>query len=72
MFLLFETASGYGLFERIAGEEIGIDQIQESVQELSRFGKLVTLKSFIPFSSPQNALENANDISEGRGWRSLR
>lgn len=67
MFLLFETASGYALFERLESDEIGasLDQVQEAVTDLSKFGKTIKFKSFLPFKSAAHALENINDISEG-------
>lgn len=102
-FLLFESASGYGLFEVVEAEEIGSllnavrrkpthaahaapaalhvtiswlvrlaclfvllsSQVQSSVTDLSKFSKIVKLKAFQPFESAANALENANNISEG-------
>lgn len=67
LFLLFESASGYALFDRVESEEIGdqLEQVQQSTQDFSRFGKIVKLKSFFPFTSAENALANINDISEG-------
>jgi len=68
LYLLFESASGYALFERLEGEEVAAqsDQFQKSLQEKSRFAKIVKFKSFQPFSGTENALENnINDISEG-------
>jgi len=67
LFVLYESASGYALFERTQGDDIGeqLEQFQQSVQEFSRFSKVVKLKSFIPFTSAELALENINDISEG-------
>ncbi|KAG4093159.1 Nop-domain-containing protein [Neocallimastix lanati (nom. inval.)] len=66
-FVLFECASGYALFERIMSEDIGqeLEEVQQAVLDLSKFGKMISLKSFIPFKSATNALENMNDISEG-------
>jgi len=66
-FLLFELATGYALFERIESEDIGeqTEQVQKSMQEFSRFAKVVKLKSFLPFSDSQQALDNANDCAEG-------
>ncbi|CAG8620093.1 9687_t:CDS:2, partial [Funneliformis mosseae] len=66
-YVLFETAFGYALFERLQSEEIGakLEQIQESVEDLVKFGKIVKLKAFAPFKNAVHALENANDISEG-------
>ena len=34
-------------------------------QDLGKFGKMVNLVSFAPFSGAAQALENANDVSEG-------
>ncbi|KXS18317.1 nucleolar protein 5A [Gonapodya prolifera JEL478] len=67
MFILFETASGYALFERVAGDEVGmeLDEVQEAVKDLARFGRYLKLKSFAPFKSAAHALENINDVSEG-------
>ena len=44
-YVLFETASGYGLFERTESEDIGkqLEEVQQSTQDLKRFGKTVLL-----------------------------
>jgi nucleolar protein 56 len=65
--VLFETPFGYALFERLQGEEIGakLEQVQESVEDLVKFGKTVKLKAIAPFKNAVHALENTNDISEG-------
>ncbi|OZJ04580.1 hypothetical protein BZG36_02775 [Bifiguratus adelaidae] len=66
-YILFETASGYALFERVQSEEIGakLEEVQHSVLDLAKFGKMIKLKSFGPFHNAAHALENANDVSEG-------
>lgn len=66
-YVLFETASGYALFERLQSEEIGakLEEVQDTVQDLVKFGKMMKLKSFAPFKNAADALENANDVSEG-------
>lgn len=66
-FVLFEMASGYALFKRTSGEDIAqeTEQVQQSMQDLSLFGKLVKLKAFMPFKNAAEALENINEISEG-------
>ena len=66
-YVLFESASGYGLFEIVEAEEIGnlTKQGQATITDLNRFGKIVKLKAFQPFTSAENALENINDVSEG-------
>ena len=65
--LLFESASGYAVFEVKQHEEIGAKtkEVQGSILDLAKFGKMVSLVSFSPFKSAAHALENANDISEG-------
>ncbi|KAJ1673806.1 Nucleolar protein 56, partial [Spiromyces aspiralis] len=65
--ILFETASGYALFNVLQAEAIGakLDEVQRSVTDLAKFGKYVKLESFIPFKNAADALENMNDVSEG-------
>lgn len=67
LYVLFESATGYGLFEATETEAIGLQlaTVQEAMLDLSRFGKVVKLVAFAPFTSAAMALENANDISEG-------
>ncbi|KAG6334236.1 hypothetical protein ID866_4854 [Astraeus odoratus] len=65
--LLFESASGYAIFEVKLHEEIGArtKAVQDSINDLAKFNKMVSLLSFSPFKSAADALENINDISEG-------
>ena len=65
--MLFENAYGYALFERLESDEIGqtLDGVQQSMTDLSKFGKIIKLKAFMPFKNAAHALENINDISEG-------
>ena len=65
--VLFETASGYAIFQAKLHEDIGAKTVaaQESIKDLSKFSKMVQLMSFSPFKNAAQALENANDISEG-------
>jgi len=67
LFLLYESASGYGIFENVKMEEVSIttQEVQDSIQDLQKFSKLVKLKSFLPFTSAETALENINAVSEG-------
>ncbi|KAF4042146.1 snoRNA binding domain-containing protein [Phytophthora infestans] len=66
-FVLFESASGYAIFEVVENEEIGglLSEVQAAVADVSSFGRIVKLKAFQPFTSAENALENINNISEG-------
>ncbi len=67
-FLLFESASGYGLFEVAGFDEIGasVDAVQKAVTDIARFGKIVKLSAFKPFTSAANALEQINAVSESQ------
>eukprot|EP01098_Paradermamoeba_levis_P007821 TRINITY_DN325_c0_g1_i1.p1 TRINITY_DN325_c0_g1~~TRINITY_DN325_c0_g1_i1.p1 ORF type:complete len:580 (+),score=283.47 TRINITY_DN325_c0_g1_i1:93-1742(+) len=67
LFILFESASGYGLFERTEAEEVAEQsaEFQKSLVDIGKFSNLVALKGFLPFTSAENALENINDVSEG-------
>ena len=66
-FFLYETASGFALFEAKEFDTIGstAPQVQQTISDFAKFASIVKLKSFEPFQNAANALENANDISEG-------
>jgi len=66
LFMLLESAAGYALFEVVAFEEIGslLEDSMDTVTDLKRFGRALKLKAFLPFETAQQALENANAISE--------
>uniref|UniRef100_A0A336MNR6 Nucleolar protein 56 n=1 Tax=Culicoides sonorensis TaxID=179676 RepID=A0A336MNR6_CULSO len=67
LFVLYEHASGYGLFKVKEFEEISmlLPQVEASVTDLARFNSVVKLVSFFPFKTAIAALENVNAISEG-------
>ena len=64
---LFESASGFGLFELTGVEEIGekTEELQKAIQDFSAFSQTAKLKAFTPFTSAENALENINALSVG-------
>ena len=64
---LFETASGYAIFEVKLHDIVGSQTkaVQDSINDFAKFAKMVSLVSFSPFKSAADALENINDISEG-------
>lgn len=66
LFVLHETAAGYGLFTVVSFEEIGalLEAASDTVTSLSRFSRAIKLHAFQPFDNAQEALENANAISE--------
>lgn len=65
--VLFEGASGYALFTVTMQEEIAARSkaLQDAVNDYNIFNRMVQLASFMPFTSAAQALENANDVSEG-------
>ncbi|OQV01465.1 putative snoRNA binding domain-containing protein [Cladophialophora immunda] len=67
-FLLHEGPMGYSIFKVVhQADTVGnrLKEVQDSVQDLARFGKMVDLVSFLPFESGKQALSELNDISEG-------
>jgi nucleolar protein 56 len=51
-FLLFEGPMGYSLFKVThQGDSVGnaLKEVQEGVNDLAKFGKMVELSSFLPF-----------------------
>lgn len=52
--------------EVVEAEEVGssLDEVQQAVLDPQRFLRTVKLKGFQPFTSAENALANANAISE--------
>ncbi|KAK6384878.1 uncharacterized protein PV06_08962 [Exophiala oligosperma] len=67
-YLLHEGPMGYSIF-KVAHQQdtVGnrLKEVQDSVQDLARFGKMVDLVSFLPFENGKQALEELHDISEG-------
>ncbi|CAL9751915.1 unnamed protein product [Musa acuminata subsp. burmannicoides] len=74
LYLLFESASGYSLFHAYGLDEIGqnTEAVRNSVLDLTRFGKVVKLVAFHPFSSALDALNQCNAVSEGLMTEELR
>merc|ERR1719246_234585 len=60
LFLLYETASGYCLFEQEEYDATGgsMSKVMKAVNSLERFTKMVTLKAFQPFTTAEEALDN--------------
>jgi nucleolar protein 56 len=71
LYLLYESASGFALFERVKSEEIDGSATSLDVADLKKFSNMVKLKSFLPFTSAEQALENINSVSEGEPTKSL-
>ena len=71
---LFETSTGYAIFEVKLHDVVGaLDKAtQASIDDYSKFSKMVSLMSFAPFQDAAHALENMNDISESAYIQQLR
>jgi nucleolar protein 56 len=69
LYLLLETASGYGLFLRKEFDELAQASLDVSVlqqlEEAKSFRKLVELKSFHPFLTAEEALAEISAVSNG-------
>ena len=66
LFILFETASGYCLFEKEEYDETGgqLTKIQKAIANLERFSKMVSLAAYQPFETAEEALENIFKITQ--------
>jgi nucleolar protein 56 len=67
LFILYESAVGYGLFEVVSFDEIAsltVESCSTTVTDMTRLGRALKLHAFVPFTSAVEALENANAISE--------
>jgi hypothetical protein len=73
LFLLFETAAGYALFERDEYDEIAgeTEQVQASIADYERFATLVKMKAYQPFKTADEALENIFAASKGETTETL-
>ncbi|CAG2123044.1 unnamed protein product, partial [Medioppia subpectinata] len=65
--VLFEHASGYGLFRVKEAEDVSkfVPHVQSIQTDPIKFQSIVELIAFSPFKSGTNALDNINSISEG-------
>ena len=67
-YLLHESSVGYAIFKvnhQVDTVGARLKETRDSMQDLAKFGKMVSLVSFTPFTGAAQAFENINDISEG-------
>jgi len=64
LYILYEAAAGYALFEREELEEIAVElpKLQSAINSMEHFSKLIKLKAFQPFTNTEKALENMKAI----------
>jgi len=68
LYILYESASGYALFEKEEFDEAGgqLSKIQKAIMDLQRFTKMVKLAAYQPFTTAEEALENITDITANK------
>ena len=68
LFILYESASGYCLFEKEEFDEAGgqLSKIQKAIMDLERFSKMVKLAAYQPFKTAEEALENITAITQNK------
>ena len=66
LYILYEAASGYCLFEKEEFDETGgqLKTIQKAIPNIERFSKMIKLAAFQPFKTAEEALENISCISK--------
>jgi nucleolar protein 56 len=67
LFFLYEGPTGYAVLKRNSNEEIASSDIelQKAQQDFGAFSKMVSVVSYAPFESPENALEDCICVTEG-------
>ena len=68
LYLLFESSSGYCLFEKAEFDAAGgqLSKIQKAIMDVERFTKMVKLAAYQPFTTAEEALENINSIAHNK------
>mmetsp|Transcript_12537 Transcript_12537/g.28285 ORF Transcript_12537/g.28285 Transcript_12537/m.28285 type:complete len:506 (-) Transcript_12537:70-1587(-) len=67
LFLLYESAAGFALFQRNQMEEVAEneEEVQNAVLDAKRFSKMVSLTAWHPFDDAEQALEQINAVAGG-------
>ena len=74
LYILYESASGYCLFEKEEFDETGgqLKQIQKAIPNLERFSKMIKMAAFQPFKTAEEALENISLIAQNKVSKTLK
>ena len=74
LYVLYEAAQGYCLFEKEEFDETGgqLKAIQKAIPNLERFSKMVKLAAFQPFQTAEEALENIKLVSQNKVSETLK
>lgn len=73
MYLLHESAAGYALFLKKEFLDAGEaeDAVQESIKDLKKFSKMISMHAWSPFTTAEEALAQVNAIAEGAPTQEL-
>jgi len=73
LYLLYESAAGYALFLKKEFEDAGTteQEVQDSLQDVKKIGKIVGLHAWTPFKEAAEALEQVNAIAAGTATEML-
>jgi len=73
LYLLHESAAGYALFQKREFEEVGEteEEVQTAIADVKKFGKMVTMQAWSPFTNAEDALEQVNAIAAGSATEAL-
>jgi nucleolar protein 56 len=68
LYLLYESASGYCLFEKEEFDEAGgqLSKIQKSINDIEIFSKMAKLAAYQPFKTAEEALDNIMAIKDNK------
>jgi len=74
LYVLYEAAQGYCLFEQEEFDETGgqLKAIQKAIPNLEKFSKMVKLAAFQPFQTAEEALENIKLVSQNKVSETLK
>ena len=74
LFILYESDSGYCLFEKEEFDEAGgqLSKIQKSIGDLERFSKMLKLAAYEPFTTAEDALDNIMAIKDNKVTKDLK
>ena len=55
LYILYESASGYCLFEKEEFDEAGgqLSKIQKAIMDIERFSKMVKFNAYLPFTTAE-------------------
>lgn len=74
LFILYESASGYCLFEKEEFDEAGgqLHKIQKAIMDIERFSKMIKFAAYQPFTTAEQALENITAIASNKVTSTLK